>query len=205
MIRGAGAALIAVLLLARTAPALTEPKTGVEYPDSVVVVTPAGERTLTATGAGLREKTFLKADVYTIVSYIDAAAPIDTTPALAILELDAPKRLQMDIRRHVPQKKLESALTRAIAANVDDIATLADDLAVFFAYFPGDAREGDRVIFDYLPEIGLTTSLNGEVKGVIANKDFAKALWSVWFGRSPEDDHLVRALVSRLTSADARR
>lgn len=205
MIRNAGLVLTLLLLPAPVAMALTEPKTGVEYPDSVVVVTPTGEHTLAATGAGLREKTFLKADVYTIVSYIDASAAIDTTPALAILELDAPKRLQMDIRRHVPQKKLESALTRAIAANVDDVGAVADDLAAFFAYFPGDAREGDRVVFDYLPEVGLTTCLNGEVKGVIANKAFAKALWSVWFGRSPEDDHLVRALVSRLTPADERR
>ena len=76
------------------------------------------------------------------------------------------------------------------------------DLATFFAYFPDDAQESDEIVFDYVPGVGLTTRLNGQTKGVIESVAFVTALWSVWFGKHPEDDHLVRALVSRVAAAD---
>jgi hypothetical protein len=188
--------VLSVLGAAGSVQALVEPKSGVEYPDRVVVDTPAGPTTLVATGAGLRERTILKADVYTVVSYVQESAELGADPVAAILTLDAPKRLQMDMRRDVGQGKLESTLTKVIAANVGDLSPIAADLATFFAYFPGDARKSDRIVFQYVPGVGLTTSLNGETKGVITNVAFVTALWSVWFGRYPEDGHLARALVS---------
>jgi hypothetical protein len=196
--------LIALAMLALMAPgpatALVEPETGVEYPDSLVVVTPQGRTTLVVTGAGLRERTLLQADVYTVVSYVPARADLEPAPAAAILALDAPKRLQMDMRRNVSRGKLEGTITRVMAANVDDLAPLAADLKTFFGYFPGDARKSDRIVFDYVPGVGLTTSLNGEVRGVITDFAFVTALWSVWFGRKPEDAGLTRALVSQVES-----
>jgi protein-S-isoprenylcysteine O-methyltransferase Ste14 len=178
--------------------ALVESKSGVEYPDTVVVETPAGPVTLVATGAGLREKTVLNADVYTVVSYIEDSAELGRPLAAAILTLDAPKRLQMDMRRHVGHGKLEETLTTVIHANVEDHASIARDLATFFAYFPDDAQDSDEIVFDYVPGVGLTTRLNGEKKGVIENFAFVTALWSVWFGEHPEDGSLQRALVSQV-------
>ena len=186
------------LLAAGSADALVEPELGVAFPDNIVIGTPAGRTTLVATGAGLRERTILKADVYTVVSYVRASADLGSQPIAAILALNAPKRLQMDLRRDVGREKLEGTLTKVIDANVEDRAPIAGDLATFFAYFPGDARKSDRIVFEYVPGVGLTTSLNGEVKGVIENFAFVTALWSVWFGQHPEDDYLARALVSRV-------
>jgi hypothetical protein len=189
-------------LMTGSAPALIEPKSGVEYADTLVVETPRGPATLVVTGAGLREKSFLKADVYTIASYVEAGADLAPQPAVAICALDAPKRLQMDMRRNVGRDRMQSSLTTAIVANVEDRTQIDDDLATFFSFFPDDARKSDTVVFDYVPGIGLTTSLNGEVKGVIEDFAFVTALWSVWFGREPEDDHLVRALVSQVAGSE---
>ncbi len=190
--------ILPCLALAGVARAVVEPESGAEYPDSVVVETPSGPTTLVVTGVGLRERTILKADVYTIASYVDASAELGEAPVAAILALDGPKRLQLDMRRDVDRGKLEENLTRVINANAEDPAAVADDLATFFGYFPGDARKADRIVFEYVPGVGLTTRLNDEVKGVIDNFAFVTALWSVWFGRDPEDDHLARALVSQL-------
>jgi hypothetical protein len=189
---------LAILFAVASADAIVEPKSGAEYPDRIVVTTPAGRATLVATGVGLREKTFLKADVYTIVSYVDDGAALGQARAAEILSLDAPKRLQMDMRRKVGRDLLVDTLTATIYANVGDRESIAADLATFFAYFQGDAQDGDRIVFDYVPGIGLTTSLNGEVRGVIANFAFVTALWSVWFGKHPEDAQLMRDLVSRV-------
>jgi hypothetical protein len=187
-----------LLLTAGAATALVEPKSGVTYPDSVVIDTPVGPATLIATGAGLREKSFLKKDVYTIVSYVHAATDLGADPVASIRTLNVPKRLQLDMRRDVGREKLEATLTKAIATNVEDLAPIAADLETFFSFFTDDARESDCVVIEYVPGIGLTTSLNGEVKGVIDSFTFVTALWSVWFGQNPQDDQLVRALVSQV-------
>ena len=69
-------------------------------------------------------------------------------------------------------------------------------MATFEGYFDRDARDGDVIIFDYCPATGLTTTLNGEVRGVITNPAFVEALWSVWFGKKPASDGLKKHLLS---------
>jgi len=187
-----------VLLATTPASALVEPKSGTEYPDRIDVGTPAGQVTLIATGTGLREKTLMKVDVYTIVSYVDDQVVLGASPAAAILTLDAPKRLRMDMRRDVDRGRLVDTLTRAIAANFEDRAPIAADLERFLNFFEQDAHDGDTIIFDYAPRVGLTTSVNGKVMGVIEHFTFVTALWSVWFGEHPDDDQLKRALVSNV-------
>ncbi len=190
--------VLLVLLAATPVPAVVEPKTGTEYPDQIPIETPAGPVTLVVTGAGLREKTMMKVDIYTIASYVDGAAALGGDPVAAILALDAPKRLQMDLRRSFGRDKLVDTFVKTIAANHADQSPFADDLATFLAYFERDAQEGDVLLFDYVPQVGLTTSLNGEVKGVIRNVAFVRALWSVWFGEHPADANLTKALVSQV-------
>jgi len=192
--------LLVLLGLLATAPAaaVVEPKTGTEYPDQIAIDTPAGPAALVATGAGLREKTMMKVDVYTIVSYVDAAAVLGADPVAAILALDAPKRLQMDLRRGFSREKLVGAFVESIEKNYEDRGPFAADLAAFLAYFQRDAQKGDKIVFEYVPQVGLTTSLNGEVKGVIGNVAFVQALWSGWFGKYPVDAQLTRALISQV-------
>jgi hypothetical protein len=185
------------VLAAVPAAAVVEPKTGTQYPDRITVETPAGPATLVATGAGLREKTVMKVDVYTIVSYVPAEAALGAAPAAAIMALDAPKRLQMDLRRGFSRAKLVGAFVESIEQNYADRSAFAADLETFLAYFQRDAQKDDCIVFTHVPGVGLTTSLNGEVKGVIENFAFTQALWSVWFGEHPVDGQLARALVAQ--------
>jgi hypothetical protein len=190
--------VLALLVLPLAATAVVEPKTKTEYPDQIAVEIPAGTATLKATGVGLREKTFMKVDVYTIVSYIPAEVTLTGEPGAAILKLDAPKRIQMDLRRGFSREKLINSFKEVIEKNFDDTAAFAADQETFFAYFDRDAQDGDQLIFDYVPGTGLTTQLNGEIKGVIANPAFAEALWTVWFGEKPASGGLKKALLSAL-------
>ncbi len=194
-----------VILMLAALPAvvlgITEKKTGTEYPDQVTVTVDGQEVTLDATGVGLREKTFLKVDVYTIVSYMAAGADLGADDqGLALCKLQQPKRLQMDLRRSFSRDKLIHAFVEVIEKNYEDMSPFADEMKIFEGYFTRDARDGDVIVFDYAPQAGLTTTLNGEVKGVIHNPTFAEALWSVWFGRKPANDGLKRNLLSALGS-----
>ena len=176
--------LLVVLALAipLAAGAITEPKTKTEYPDQVTI----GDVTLVATGVGVREKTFAKFDVYSIVSYVVEGADFDRDKkGNGLATADVAKRIQMDLKRGFSRKKLIAAFEDVIKKNYDDMSAFEADMAAFFAYFERDAQENDVLVFDYLPGAGLTTTLNGEVKGTIMNTAFVEALWTVWFGKKP--------------------
>lgn len=196
--RFATAAVAAALLLAGQAGAIVESKTGTEYPDTVSVTTADGEQVLVATGAALREKTMLKVDVYTIASWVASGTELGADRAAAIWTLDAPKRLRMDLRRSFSREKLIGAFREVIDKNYPDQSAISADLATFEGYFTRDAQSGDVILFTYLPGQGLTTDLNGEARGVIANPTFVEALWSVWFGPQPVD----KGMKAKLSGAE---
>ncbi len=193
-----GAALL--LLIPAIASAIVEKKSGTEYPDTIEVGEVTGSVKLVATGVGLREKTFLKVDVYTIVSYMPEGTELGEDAGLGLVMLDGPKRLQMDLRRGFSREKLINAFIEGIDANYDDTSAFDADLETFQNYFTRDAQDQDRIIFDYCPERGLTTELNGETVGTIENKSFAQALWTVWFGKKPANKDLKKALLSEIES-----
>ncbi len=188
------------LLLPLTAGAVTESKSGTEYPDEITVGDGEQSVNLVATGVGLREKSFLKVDVYTIVSYVHDQAQIEGDAGNAIVTMNSPKRLQMDLRRGFSRDKLINAFVEGIENNYDDLTPFAEDMEKFKAYFTRDAEDKDKIIFHYCPAVGLTTELNGESIGVIENFEFVKALWTVWFGKKPANGGLKKALLSEIES-----
>ena len=191
---------IALLALPVMAGAVVEKKSGVEYPDEITVGKDEMSVKMVATGVGLREKTFLKVDVYTIVSYMQENSDLGKEAGLGLVALNAPKRLQLDLRRGFSRDKLVNAFVEGIEANYDDLAPLQADIETFSAYFTRDAEEGDKIIFHFCPAVGLTTELNGEEIGVIKNNEFAQALWTVWFGKKPANGGLKKALLAQIGS-----
>ncbi len=197
--------MILATLVMLAAPAvvwgITEQKTGTEYPDQITIQMDNQKVTMNATGVGLREKTFLKVDVYTIVSYLlEGVTPEGDDLGVALCALQQPKRLQLDLRRGFSREKLINAFVEVIEKNYKDTSAFADELETFKGYWTRDARDGDRIIFDYAPGAGLITTLNGQVLGEIKNPKFAEALWSVWFGKKPANDGLKRDLLAALGS-----
>lgn len=186
------------VVLVQPATAVIEKKTETEYPDSIDQDCGGEAVSMVATGVGLREKTFMKVDVYTIVSYVKAGIDLGDQPAATLVKLQEPKRLQMDLRRGFSREKLINAFTDVIAKNYEDQSAFSADLDTFSAYFTRDAQEGDVILFDFCPDTGLTTSVNGEVTGTIGNFAFVEALWTVWFGEEPANKGLRENLLSAL-------
>ena len=194
--------VLALLLIPLGALAITEPDTGTEYADQVTTGVGGQTVLLEATGVALREKTFLKVDVYTIVSYVDATAELGDDPAATLRTIDAAKRLQMDLRRGFGRDKLLDSFSEVIERNYDDLSAFAADMVTFLSYFDRDAEEDDRIVFEYLPGVGLITSLNGEIKGTIENPAFTEALWSVWFGEKPANGGMREQLVAEVSGQE---
>jgi len=190
---------VVLLALPVAAGAVVEPKTETEYPDQITVSDDEGSVVMNATGVGLREKTFLKVDVYTIVSYVDESATFDDDPGLALCALKAPKRIQMDLRRSFSREKLVNSFIAGIEKNMGDTSSITAEIDTFLAYFTRDAEDGDRIVFDYCPQRGLSTTVNEEVMGTIENFDFVQAMWMVWFGEKPANGGLKKALLAQVT------
>ncbi len=192
--------LVLVLLLAipLLANAMVEEKTKREYPDEIKVGEGDAAYTLVGTGVALREKTFLKVDVYVLASYVCSQATFKDDKAAELLAYDGNKRLVMDLTRGFSAEKLKNAFSEVIEKNYEDTSAFQADLDTFLAYFTKDAEDGDNLVFDYQPQVGLTTILNGETKGVIQNFEFVKALWTVWFGEKPANNGMKKKLVANL-------
>ena len=188
-----------VLLVPLAANAMVEPDTKKEYPDEVTVGAGDAAYTLVGTGVGLREKTFLKVDVYVIASYVCSKAQLGENKAQELMDLDGNKRIVMDLTRSFSADKLKKALTEIIDKNFKDQSAFADDLATLVGYFTEEAREGDHLVFDYQPAMGLTVSLNDETKGVLKNYELARAIWSVWFGDSCADKGVRKDLLKKIS------
>ncbi|MEZ4388128.1 MAG: chalcone isomerase family protein [Candidatus Krumholzibacteriia bacterium] len=184
------AAIALLVALPVAALAIVEPKTRTEYPDTVTMDVGGVPVTLVATGVGLREKTFMKVDVYTIVSYVAEGTDLGDAPYRVLRAADVPKRIQMDLRRGFSREKLVNSFREVIEKNYADVSPFEADMNTLLGYFQRDAQDKDRIVFSYAPGVGLTTELNGEVMGLIDNPAMVEALWTVWFGEKPADKGL---------------
>ncbi len=178
--------------------ALVEPGSEIEYPDEVMLNDGEVDYNLVITGVGLREKTFLKIDVYAIASYVAEGTELGEEQGLALVVADVPKELRMNILRNFGREKLIKSFSDVINDNYDDTSGFDAEMTTFFDYFVNDAKDGDTLLFSYLPGTGLTTHLNGELKGVITNTAFVEALWTVWFGEDPANKGLRADLLSQM-------
>lgn len=177
-------------------------KTERRYPTSTTVEWKGVDVELTATGAGLREATFMKIDVYTLVSYLGPCPELGADLAQSIIRADCPKQLIFDFRHDVPIEKVREEFQKGLRRNVDDTESIREETETFINLFRKDVREGDRVIYTYLPGRGMTVDFAGDRLGEIPSFEFAQGIWSLYFGREPESKKLRKHLLRRIGRED---
>jgi hypothetical protein len=160
---------------------------GVTLPDSTQV---AG-KTLVLNGVGLRTKFVVK--VYVAGLYLEQKS----TDANAILKSDSPKKLVMHFVRDVSKKQMTDAFQESFEANSPNEAkTMKADIDKMFAAID-DMKEGQEMVFTYVPGTGTTMSINDKDKLTIADKAFAPVLFSIWLGPKPPNGDLKKGLLGQ--------
>lgn len=197
-LRIVGLAIVVLLAVPVVVSAMVESDTKREYPDEIIVGTGEAGYTLIGTGVALREKTFMKVDVYLIASYVCSQATFGDDKAAELRDFNGNKRLVMDLTRGFSAEKLKNAFSEVIEKNYEDMSSFSADMETFLGYFSKDAVDGDHLVFDFQPQVGLTTTLNSNTLGVINNFEFVKALWTVWFGEKPANDGMKKKLVANI-------
>jgi len=148
---------------------------GVTLPGTVT----AAGHTLVLNGVATRKKSIIK--VYVAGLYLAAKS----TDANAVLAADTPRRMVMTFVYNVGKQKMCDAWDEALENNTPNpSAQLKTDFVTLCGYME-DIKKTQQFVFTYVPGTGTEVSVAGVVKGTIAGKDFADALFKAWIGPKP--------------------
>ncbi|MFZ0807509.1 MAG: chalcone isomerase family protein [Candidatus Sulfotelmatobacter sp.] len=159
----------------------------VTLPDKVQ----AGGTTLVLNGMGLRTKYMVK--VYVAGLYL---AQKSSDPA-AILKADAPKCIVMHFVRGVSKIQITDGFTESFEGNTPDVAkTLKPEIDRLFGALDA-VKDGDEIVFTYLPGAGTSLAITGKDKLTIASPAFAEMIFSVWLGPKPPNAALKKGILGQ--------
>jgi len=160
---------------------------GVTLPDTAQI----GSTSLVLNGLGLRTKYMVK--VYVAGLYL----PQKSSDAAAIINADAPKRIVMHFLHGASKKQMSDAFDESFSDNTPDAKkTLQTDIDRFLGALE-PVKEGDQMVFTYVPGSGTTFTLNGNDKATIAGPAFAQMLFSVWLGPKPPNAGLKKGILGQ--------
>jgi len=184
--KGFCAVALAVLL---AGPMVAEAKelAGVKAPDTLNT----GGTTLVLNGLGLRKKSIVS--VYVGALYL--AAP--SADAAAILAADAPKAVSLHFMRSVTKVQLVDSFKEGFAANVKEKAAAQDANIQKLYGMLSDAKEGDAMLFAYVPGKGTAVSKGDKAIGTIEGKEFADVIFALWLGPKPPSEDLKKGMLGK--------
>ena len=160
---------------------------GVTLPDTAQV----GGTALTLNGLGLRTKFAVK--VYIVGLYLEQKS---SDPS-AIIKADAPKRIVMQFVRAVTKNQMTDAFDESFNDNTPDAKkTMKADIDRLLGAFD-PIKEGDQMVFTYVPGTGTTLAINGKDKLTIAGAAFGQVLFSVWLGPKPPNAGLKKGILGQ--------
>jgi hypothetical protein len=54
-------------------------------------------------------------------------------------------------------------------------------------------KKGDTMSYTWCPDAGVEVAARGTVRGTVPGDEFARKLFTIWFGPKPGDANLLRA------------
>ncbi len=160
---------------------------GVTLPDTVQV----GSATLVLNGLGVRKKFVVK--VYVAGLYLEQKS----SDANAIIKAEARKRIVMHFVHRASKDQMMSAFDESFKNNAPDASKTvkAEIDQLLGALEP--VKDGDQMVFTYVPGTGTTLAINDKEKLTIAAPGFAPVLFSVWLGPKPPNPDLKRGMLGQ--------
>lgn len=153
-----------------------------------------GPAKLLLNGAGLRTKVFFK--VYVAALYTPQKASTDAQ----LLAQTGARRVTITMLRNVDAESFAGALNDGLRDNHTEaeFAAMKPRIDALNANLKavGEAKKGDVIHFEFVPDAGTQVTVNGQVRGsVIAGEDFFTAVLRIWLGDKPVDASLKKALI----------
>lgn len=111
----------------------------------------------------------------------------------ALLAKDTPARMEIRVTtKRLSQRRFMTMWLESITVNNPSAAVEAHlaSLTKFNKMFKGRLVDGDRIVFDYRPAIGMEVSVNGVTLGIIESGDFFRLILACWIGEVPISSNL---------------
>jgi hypothetical protein len=159
---------------------------GVTLPDTVTV----DGTTLVLNGMGLRQATVLRVKAYVGGLYLEQR----TSDGATVINSPQVKRVTMKFLRDINRGQLASGWADELRKVASGSA--GDRIAQFTSLIP-DVKNGDRMSFTWRPGKGIEVALNGKARGSVPGDDFARTLFTVWFGPKPGNENLKRGMLGK--------
>ena len=145
-------------------------------------------------GAGLRTRVFFK--VYVAALYV----PQKSADANNLLAQKGPRRIAITMLRNVDAESFADALNEGLRNNHSpaQLAGLKAQIDALNATLKlvGEAKKGDLINFEFVPEVGTRVMVNGQPRGaVIAGEEFFTAALRIWIGDKPVEASLKKGLL----------
>jgi len=160
---------------------------GVSMPDTVQV----GGTTLVLNGVGLRTKFMVK--VYVAGLYLGQKS----SDADAIVKAEAPKRIVMQFVRSASKNQIGNAFNESFHDNTPDAEKTGEAEIDRLLGALEPVKEGDQMVFTYVPGSGTTLAINGREKLTIPGSSFGQVMFSVWLGPKPPTAALKKGLLGQ--------
>lgn len=163
--------------------------------DDKLRLAPGGPE-LVLNGAGIRTRAIFK--VYVAGLYLSEKK----AKTADVLALAGPKRVAMTMLRDLSAQQLSEALADGIrgnstAAEQEVLKGRTDELVAIMNAL-GEAKKGDAILLDFLPDSGTRVLVNGQPRGKpIAGDDFYRALLRIWLGDKPVDSDLKQGMLGQ--------
>ena len=180
-----GVCALALLVLTNSGASAAE-ISGVKLPDQVTV---AG-KTLKLNGAGLRQATILKVNVYAAGLYLEKPSG----DGEAIANSDQAKSIEMVFMRDVSAKQMAEAFQEGFDKNcVAGCAELKPHISKLQGLMK-DMKKGESMAFHFLAD-GVEVMIRGQKMGSIGDKAFSHQLIRCWIGKNPPNAGLKEGLL----------
>ena len=189
-----GRRLCAALMLAALAAGgvIAQPveREGVKFEPTAQV----GGTALQLNGAGVRTRAIFK--VYAAGLYV----PQKSDSAAALISQKGPRRLSLTMLRNVDADSFAGPLNEGLQKNHTEaqVAAFKPQIDAMNAALKAidEAKKGDVLHFEYLPDSGTRITVNGQQKGAnIPGEDFFAAMLRIWLGDKPADADLKKGLL----------
>ena len=178
--------IVLLLTFLVLAPAQARKLAGVEMPDTAVV----DGVTLKLNGMGLRAATALRVKAYVGGLYLEEPS----SDAAKVIDSRQRKRVTMKFLRDIDRGRLTSGWAESLRKVGGK--TMEPSIAEFTSLIP-DVKTGDTMSFTWRPGVGLEVAMDDKVRGTVSGDDFARALYTVWFGPEPGDANLKSGMLGK--------
>jgi len=152
-----------------------------------------GGSTLQLNGAGVRTRAIFK--VYVAGLYV----PQKAADAATLLAQKGARRIAITMLRNVDAETFAGALNDGLRNNHTEaqVAGFKSQIDALNANLKavGEAKKGDVIHFEFVPDSGTRVTVNGQPRGsVIPGEDFFTAVLRIWIGDKPVDGDLKKGL-----------